>query len=484
MKISKLKNETKISFLHILLSNLLGTISGVLQKLLIVKYLVPSDYGILVYFNTLVSLINTSVDLGANNGALFLSTREKINLNQVNINKYISQYIIFTFIMCSVCSICILFYKSFLEENLVIYLFISIIILANCLNNTYQIICRVDNKFKIIAFSGIISSFVGIIITILLVSFAENDQKIINVIAIQTIIVILPLMWYKYKVKFNFIFLFDFGLIKMLIKIGMPLTIIPILTAFLSGIDKIILIKYLNENEYGIYALASTLGSILLMIPNSLAPILNQKFISDESDIKRININTVREKILYINIYMCFLAGLAVTALPIILKSIFVKYAAGIEIINNMILANLMIVTVPIMWGYLMSKKEKLKLINGIILIIISEIFAIILYYKENGASGIENLIVIFNSMEFILFLSITNKYIKINLHEIFCIFMPLTVTLIYTKVVNYNQMVDYANNGDRMNNAVIIFLIYSVLLYLIFKYIKPKYFGANKKND
>jgi len=391
-------------------------------------------------------------------------TRKKI------IHEYISQYIDFTFVMCVACSICILLYKSILEENITIYLFFSFIILANCMHNMYQIICRVNNNFKIIAFAGLISSFIGIILTIILISFVENDQKILNVIAIQTIIIVLPLMWYKYQVKFNFIFLFDLGIIKMLIKIGMPLTIIPILIAFLSGIDKIILIKYLNENEYGIYALASTLGSMILMVPNSLAPILNQKFISDESELKSTNINIIREKILYINIYMCYLVGIAVTALPIILKSIFVKYSAGIEIVNNMIFANLMIVTVPIMWGYLMSKKEKLILLNGILLIIIIEIFAIILYYGKKGASGIENLIILFNAMEFILFLAITNKYIKIKVYEISYIFFPILATLIYTKIVNYNQMVEYANNGVKVVEATIIFLIYNILLYIFLK--------------
>lgn len=450
----------------------MASVFSLIRQIYIGATLNPIEFG---FYNFMFLLLTYSnyADLGINNGALHESTRTKGSDDTVASRVSIENGFSATFFLGLVISVLIfglsLVQINIVQEHQVILRLASLLIITTIVYNYYHIDLRVNERFSLLSSSIIVAAVAGLIFSIIFGEVYEknNAEWMLFgwILGIGTAVIYLS-MYIKLKPKLKI----DYRLVTKFIRIGIPLTILPIILSTFFAIDRWVLVTIANPKMLGYYALGCTFGMALYMIPNSLGTILLTTFLKN-SGTKKID-NKTAESLLFLNIaitassyFMAIILGITLISIPFALHYIFPEYADGLQIITIVITAYTIISWLPPLNTYLIAYDEVPKLS---IILLFGLIFSGILSFighKYFGISGTGYFLIVTFAATILSVLLLVSMKGKIEDRwtalRLFNLFFPFAAIL--QLVYFITPLIEFINIYDDL------FLLTKLLLIFIF---------------
>ena len=229
-------------------------------------------------------------DLGINNGVLYEASRAKGSGDAELSKKLIDGGFSVTFFLGIIFS-SLLFGISFfplglLEDNRFILRLTSLVIISTMLLNYFQIELRISERFFLLSFSSILSPIFSLAVSVLYVEILGKNTAEWMLFAWITG-PISAMIFLAVNTKFKILSKINFDTITNFFKVGIPLTLLPLVLSTFIGIDRWVLVSIAEPELLGFYALGCTLGLAIYMIPNSLGIVLFSSFLQDSGSTER-----------------------------------------------------------------------------------------------------------------------------------------------------------------------------------------------------
>jgi O-antigen/teichoic acid export membrane protein len=480
------------------LASMVSMVFGLTRQMYIGYSLTPIEFGIYNFLFVLMAYANYA-DFGINNGVLHEASRA-IGDGDLAVSKTMIQNgfsaTVFVGLLLSIIIFTISYFAiDFFQENKVILRLFSLVIISTIILNYYQIELRIKERFVLLSFTAILSSICSLSFTIIFgVVYEKNDAEwmLFGWIIGPFISIILLSMYIRLKpsVNYNFIIIFKF------IKIGVPLTILPLILTTFLGIDRWVLINIAEPKLLGFYALGCTLGMALYMIPNALGTVLLSNFLQDSSPGSgayktKESVSTLITSLIITSYIMSIILGAILILLPFALNYIFPEYIDGLEVISIVVAAYVILSFIPPLASYLIAYDGILKL-GGILLFgLLCSGASSFLSYKYFGIIGVGLLLLfIFLIVVFLVLfrVSIINKMNnRLRPLRLLNLFSPFLITLILVYFINpYINIINIHDDIILLTKLLLIFVFLSSFILFIHAYLsgllkKQKSVGVKK---
>lgn len=257
-----------------------------------------NDYGIIVTYNSWVSIIDVFAILGLTSAGVF---NVGLNDNKDKRDRYISNCLglcnVTTILVFSIIFIIKHFiYHNFLLDN--VYLFIMFI---NFLFSPAQIFWltrqKYEYKYKLAAFITIISTIISQGLSILFVYSFKTDIAIYKLLGNEIGVLLFAIPIYIFLLK-NGKQYFNYSEWKKILKLAIPLIPHYLAQHIMSSSDRIMISTYVSKADAAIYGVVSYISLIASIIWNSINASL-VPFTFDKLNQKKYNdINKVSMKLI------------------------------------------------------------------------------------------------------------------------------------------------------------------------------------------
>lgn len=286
-------------------SMLLSLVVGALTA----RYLGPSNYGLLNYGATIISLFTTISTLGLNNVII-----NELVKRPDKAGSYLGSVLLARFV-CSVASVFVVWgIIYFLEPDNKLLQIVTVLQAVAIVFQCYEVFTywfQYKLEMKIVSIATMIALTVVAIWRIALLANNASVQffalsNSINYLVAATVVLFIFLKSCKIKLAVS---LSD---MKYLLSKGQHLIIASIAVVLYCQIDKVMIGKMLNETQLGFYAAATTIACLWEFIPNALIsssrPLILEKKETDYAEYNK------RYQILMLGItYMGLLVGIGFT---------------------------------------------------------------------------------------------------------------------------------------------------------------------------
>jgi len=152
--------------------------------------------------------------------------------------------------------------------------------------NICHALLRVDYRFTDISTSSIILGFSSLVLAVILVIWIGFYGAILSFFIANLV----SLAYLLTRLRFTFMFQLDRTLIKKLLLVGAPISFFYFNAAILGGLDKIMIINFLDMRQLGFYAIAFPFFTLITRIPHSISYIVYPKMLEaygqSDKDIK------------------------------------------------------------------------------------------------------------------------------------------------------------------------------------------------------
>ena len=219
-----------------------------------------------------------------------------------------------------------------------LWLVCPLIVLQTMVDAYLENLLRTDNRFDILSRSEIFKSLVGFLIMLVLIWYWHLYGLIASMILASS----LKGIYIYNKTDYHFSLVWDFKELKRLLKIGFPIIFGVILLTFFNSQDRILIVRYLDTQQLGYYALALTFSKFLLIIQNGVYSVLEPKIYrlygetGEVGDLKKI----VWEPILIMTLLYPLILGIAYLSVPYVIHILLPKYLPSLICIKIMILGS------------------------------------------------------------------------------------------------------------------------------------------------
>lgn len=163
---------------------------------------------------------------------------------------------------------------EFSREIFLGLLAVAVLILAQRIYNLFVVLLRAHKEFVFVGILNIISSFTGVVLTIVLTwrysLYGFYAAMILNFLLNIGIII--------RKTKYRFSFLFDWKALGPLITLGVTILAADILRSVLTSLDRLVIAKWLGFEALGIYSVGLMADNYLYALPNMFAVIIFPHF--------------------------------------------------------------------------------------------------------------------------------------------------------------------------------------------------------------
>jgi O-antigen/teichoic acid export membrane protein len=352
------------NLLFTLTSNVGGTIIGAVRTFMLARYLSPAEYGVLNIINLILSYSNYA-DVGTNTGMLYRSSTligEGLLVDAANVRKqvmlftlYLSIVLSVVFLTLSVSSIQMV--KSY-ETNL---FFVGIGIPLFLILNYFHVEARILENFRVITIATILGAIASLIITALIVTYYSGGMRVEASVGAGLAGTFLAVVVFFFYLRVPLVRELDFRLVGKLIRLGLPLTIVPITYVIFQSVDRWVISGSVSDTDFGYYAFGTTIGMMLTMLPNTLGVVLTPRLIQrfgrsrEPKDSSKIVLAS-----LWISAYvMAIVAGGVIIVMPYLLSYVFPTYLPGINVIDALIVANCFLFSVPVASSFLLASEKK-----------------------------------------------------------------------------------------------------------------------------
>jgi O-antigen/teichoic acid export membrane protein len=475
------------------IASIVAAFIGLTRQVYIGSLLPPIEFGIYNFLFILLAYANFA-DFGINNGVFFESSRAKgsgvLNLSKTMIESGFSMTFFLGLILATFIFSSTFLYIDFFQEHKIILRLTSLVVISTMILNYYQIELRVNDKFSLLSVSTVLSPICSLILSILFGEiYGKNNTEwmLLGWILGPFSTVIFLSMCLNLKPRFHI----NFNMIAKFIKVGIPLTLLPLaLTTFL-GIDRWVLVNIADPVLLGFYALGCTFGMALYMIPNALGVVLFSSFLQDSGSIKRsekINdsLSILITTLMGSSYIMAVMLGAVLIILPFLLNYLFPEYAAGLEVISTVVIAYVILSLMPPLASYLTAYDEKLKLVSIFLVGVFLSGISSFLGYKYFGILGVSYFLILTFSFIVALTLFLVATKNKANgawkFSRLASLFFPFMVTLTLVYFIKpYIIILNIYDDTILLITLLLLFGFISSAIFIIHAYLGGLFF-SNKK--
>jgi O-antigen/teichoic acid export membrane protein len=440
-------------------STSVGILTSVLQKTIVIAFLGPVGFGVYNYYMVLLGYVNY-LDLGVNNGVLVKATKLKANgeiEESLRIREMAYKSIMIIAIIASL--IFMIMMPGLAEYNNIPYsvalsLIFCISIPLYALINIFNVEGRLIEKYKLISMAGIIMPIVGVTYILITKAIAENNKIELSIL-MQVITAFAGIIIFFSGIRLSIAKNIDWNKIIDLIKIGAPITGVSILYYTFLSLDKIILAKWLNVQNYGYYTFAVTMAYATTSVANSFQVIINQKILKNSVKNNEIQKrNFIELTLMLSSLINAIIFFIALTVMPKIIILFFTQFEQSLPLIKDAFIAYMLLFPVGIIGSYLVSENFVWK--SYIVLAIGISASYLIFENKLSEGKDIKILEIIkylYFSLS-LMYLIILKISLRIDLSSILTYCVPVLTVAIYND--SFFEISDYKS----MVNATLITLI------------------------
>ena len=205
------------------IANVVRMLTGIVSNKIVSVLLGPSGMALMGQFSNFSSMVMSFATLGMSTGIIKYTAEYHDDENKRN--KALSTSFILTISATFISIIFVLITSSYFTESLlysseykIVFILFGLSLMFFTLNAYFQNILNGYKEFRIIVISNILTSVVGLIISIILVLFFGVIGALLSMIFSQSLIFFITLYfvvktpWFKFK---NFIYYFDKRIIEI-----------------------------------------------------------------------------------------------------------------------------------------------------------------------------------------------------------------------------------------------------------------------------
>lgn len=375
-----------------LFSTATTTLLGAIRTLVLARFLSPAEYGYFNIINMILNYVNYA-DLGTNSGVLY---RSSVLIGEGKITESMDlrkSMLFFTMVLSGGLS-AILFASLALPDYMVgsyatALFFAGVAIPIFLLQNYFHVEARVRDNFRLLGMATVLGTLASLIFTMLVVAFGASTRRVEIMVITGLAGAALSVMLLAGNLRMSIVRELDWGQIWRLMRLGIPLTIIPIAYVLFQSVDRWVIVNAVPSVVFGYYAFGTTIGMMLNMLPNTLATVLSTRLIrrfgrSQDPRDSSVMVLTA----LWLSAYsMAFIAGGIVLALPYLLAYIFPQFLPGTDVITILVVANGLLFAIPVTSNFLLASEKK-----GLLLVTLCGAILVesILVFVAQRAGGIE----------------------------------------------------------------------------------------------
>lgn len=208
--------------------------------------------------------------------------------------------------------------------------FVALLVVIQSVVTFFIISARTVHKFSLLSKYNFLFSFVGALLTIVLVSIF----KLMGALCALVVVNLFALgFFYKNGFRPHIKLHQDFPEIRRLLKIGFPILLYGFVFMTLTSIDRFMIIGLLGNTDLGYYSIATMVSGYMILIPNLIYTVLFPRFYEafgrESGDLNKLKYQFITPTLIIA--YLLPLAiGLATISIPFIVKYFLPQYVMGL----------------------------------------------------------------------------------------------------------------------------------------------------------
>ncbi|PIQ89360.1 MAG: hypothetical protein COV72_03460 [Candidatus Omnitrophica bacterium CG11_big_fil_rev_8_21_14_0_20_42_13] len=208
---------------------------------------------------------------------------------------------------------------------------VALMIIARLLTSLYIVLNRAQNKFAVISKYTILVAALDLLFKIFLVM--KFGLYGLLWASLLTLVAGLVYFFKASEEKFGFILIFSYKEALGLLKVGFPILVMGIVFMTLTNIDRITIIRLLDNESLGFYTIALMVSAYIVQLPNLIYAVIFPRFYQAYGE--KQNIFEIKE--LFIKPMLVFaylfpvLIGLVILMLPLLVRYLLPAYLPGLR---------------------------------------------------------------------------------------------------------------------------------------------------------
>lgn len=340
----------------------------------VVYFLPPAEFGVLTLLTTMIAYTNYA-DIGVGTG-MFLEVPKLLGTTRAEEVGRLQNQAYTGIVLLGVISALFLILLTLLplplnalqKSGLRIA---AIAVLVFALLNYYQIVVRLQDRFVLIGLAGIIAPLVAFAGSVAVVHTADINRVTMLAFVLLTGSAAATVLL-GYFSGTSLAWPLDKAIVWRLIKVGLPVSMLPIAFTLFQTIDRWIVAVYVQKETLGYYGLGAVLGSFMYMIPNTLAFVLwsrQIKFFGTGSTDVKTNESLFYAPLFFSGYGMALVAGTMMLIMPFVICYIFASYASGTTAAIFLSIGSCFLFAVPLSSNVLLSVGRH-KVVFGLLAIV------------------------------------------------------------------------------------------------------------------
>jgi O-antigen/teichoic acid export membrane protein len=343
---------------------------SIVRGFYIARFMIPAEYGVWSLIAVFLNYANYA-DVGINTGVLLEVPKLVGQGRQDEAQRMVRQGHTATLAVCGTGALLIML-TSFMplqinSSHTASIRIVAIAILVLGLLNYYHVIARIQDRFGLIGLSTVVTGIVataGVIAVVLIILELKVEIVVLtSLLGSGAAAFLLGLSVRPYLAWPP-----DWLGLWSLMKVGLPISIIPILFTFFLSADRWVAAILVSPEALGYYGLGTTIGILLYMLPATLAVVLFARQIERfgaTSDPK------ASEPLVYLPLLlsaysMAIVGGIIALSMPFIIHNFFPAYWPGRHAAIFQVVGNCLLFAVPVASNFLISTDRKQQVFSAL----------------------------------------------------------------------------------------------------------------------
>jgi lipopolysaccharide exporter len=366
---------------------------GVLRSFYIARLLTPAEFGIWSLMSSVLNYANYA-DLGVNNG-LFVETGRLSGSNQKSLAEQTLRQgytviLLFIGLVAAVVLLVSALPRGFLDLELQWSLrLIAAGMIIMGVANYYQVVARLRHLFGVISYSVVITATVSLAATWAAGTwFAQNRVAALMGASILGSLCAVSLLAMAARAQPGWPVQRDRAV--RLMKIGIPITLVPILFTVFQSIDRWVVSGVVSRQELGYYGFGAAMGLFLNMIPNTLAIVLFSRQIERFGAMgDPLAAESLVIPPLFVTAhFMALVGGALILSIPMLTAYIVPAYTSANEVSSIQVMGNCLLGVAPLASNFLISIQRQTRILYCLVAATILEVALVYVFAKAYGITG------------------------------------------------------------------------------------------------
>ncbi len=342
-----------------------------MRNFYVARFLLPASFGTWSLVNTLLYYANYA-DIGLNAGLILEAPKLIGQQRPQDARRVERQVYTSTLLMCGSIALAIAL-LSFLPIrpfgfSVGQFRIVAAAVVTLALLNYYNVIARIRDHFGLISVTVVLTAIVATV-GVILANVITKNLGVSQVASMTVLGSAAAALTFGAFVRSAPAWPPDWVLLKRLIVIGLPVSLLPILFTLFLSLDRWIVAAMVPAVNMGYYGFGATLGMFLYMMPSTLAIVLFTRQIEHyglTNDPKALE-PLVFPPVQLSGYVMAFTAGAVSLALPIFIRYVLPSYTPGIRAAIYQVIGNCLLFAVPVSANFLISTGRKQGLFAALI---------------------------------------------------------------------------------------------------------------------